>query len=82
MATTNIKLSFGFTDETTRDLNIGPFATNAAAVTGAKTNIMAFNSNDVNDVAGLILSDDGASCTGIVAASIITTNETEINLND
>lgn len=82
MATSELKLKFGYADETTRDVKIAPFATNAAAISGAKVNIMNFNANDVPSVAGLLLSDSGASCTGIVGASIITVNETEINLND
>lgn len=82
MATSDIKLTFGFEDETTRNLNIGPYATNAAALTGAKANIISFNANDLNSVKGLLLSDDGASCTGVIDAHIITVNETEINLND
>jgi len=81
-ATSDIKLTLGFTDDSTRNLNIGPFATDAAALTGAKANIMAFNDNDVTTIQGLILSDGGASCTGIVDAHIITVDETEINLND
>lgn len=82
MATSTMKLSFAFEDETKRDISFGPFATNAAAITGAKANIKAFNQNDVDAIAGLLLSDNGASCTGIAAASIVTVNETEINLND
>ena len=82
MATSDLKLTFGYEDETTRNLNIGPYATNAAALSGAKTNIISFNTNDLNSVKGILLSDNGASCTGIVDAHIITTNETEINLND
>ena len=82
MATSTIKLTFGFEDDTKRDLTLGPFATNSAAVTGAKANVKAFNEMDIPSIEGLILSDDGASCTGIAAASVITVNETEINLYD
>lgn len=81
-ATSDLKLTFGFEDESTRNLNIGPYSTNAAALSGAKANIISFNANDLNSVKGLILSDGGANCTGIVDAHIITVNETEINLND
>lgn len=82
MATSDLKLTFGYQDETTRNLNIGPYATNAAALSGAKANIISFNANELNSVKSILLSDSGASCTGIVDAHIITTNETEINLND
>lgn len=82
MATSEMKLTFGFGDDTKRDIKLAPFDPNSAAITGAKTNIMDFNENKLDAVKGLILSDDGESTTGIVAASIITVNETEINLND
>ncbi len=82
MATSNIKLTFGFADESTGNLNLGPYAETAAAVMGAKQNIIDFNTNSVDDIQSLILSESGASCTGIVDAHIITVEETEINLND
>lgn len=82
MATSTMKLTLGYGDENKRDISFGPFATTAAAITGAKANIKAFNQNDLPAVADLLLSDDGVSCTGIAAASILTVNETEINLND
>lgn len=80
--TSDIKLTLGYADETTRNLNIGPYAPNAAALNGAKANIISFNTNDLDAVKGLLLSDGGASCTGIVDAHIITVDETDINLND
>ena len=80
--TSNIKLTFGYADETKRDFTIGPFATNASAISGAKANIISFNENELDSVKNLLLSDDGATCTGIIAASIISVTETDINLND
>ena len=73
-----IKLTTAFADETTRDIEIGPLAVSAAAANTIRTRVKAFNPNDV---AGVYVSDGGASCTAITAASIITTDETEINLN-
>ena len=78
VSSAKIKLNFGFADDTERPIEIGPFAPTAGAVTNAKTNIKAF---DPADVAGLYLSDGGASCTGIVGATITKVSETEINLN-
>lgn len=75
--TSTIKMNFGFADDTNRSIELGPFAPTAAAVTNAKTNIKAF---DPNEVQGLYISEGGASCTGITAASVTTINETEINL--
>lgn len=73
-----IKLTTAFADNTTRDLEIGPLAVAAAGASTIRTRVKAFNPADV---AGLYVSDGGASCTAITAASIIVTNETEINLN-
>lgn len=81
-ATTEMKITFGFADETKRDLKIGPFKPTDAAISGMKTNIISFNSDDVDDIAGLLLSDGGASCTGIVAASYTNLEKRDINLND
>lgn len=81
-AISELKLTFGYADETKRDLKIGPFKPTDAAISGAKTNVMGFNANTIDDVKDLLLSDGGASCTGIIAAEINTVEETEINLND
>lgn len=78
----NLKLTFGYADEIKRDFIIGPFAQNATSISGAKAKIMDFNANQRDSVKTLLLSDDGAQCTGINAASIISVTETEINLND
>ena len=82
MATTSIlKVKTGFADESVREHEFGPFASSATAITNAKTNIATFNTN-INDIKNLYVSDSGASCTGIIAASITTSTETDINLND
>ena len=39
-AISELKLTFGYADETKRDLKIGPFKPTDAAVSGAKTNVM------------------------------------------
>ena len=78
MSKSYIKLTTKFADDTTRDLEFGPLATSAAVPATIKTRVKAF---DPADVAGIYISDGGSSCTAITAASIITTNETEINLN-
>lgn len=78
MSKATIKLTTAFADETTRDLEIGPLAVSAAGASTIKARVKAFNPADV---AGLYVSDGGATCTAITAASIIITNEREINLN-
>ena len=79
---TEMKLTFGFADETKRDLKIGPFKPTDAAISGLKANVIAFNDSAVATVSSLLLSDDGASCTGILAASYTTLEKRDINLND
>ena len=80
-AQATIKLTTAFADSETRVVEIGPFATTAAAVTNAKTNIATFNEN-ISDLAGLYISDGGANCTGITDAEVIVKSETVYNLND
>lgn len=78
MSKSIIKLTTGFADETTRDLELGPVDSDTAVADTIRARVKAF---DPDDVKNLYVSDGGASCTGIIAASIITTNEREINLN-
>lgn len=79
MAKATLNLTFSFADETTRKLELGALTVEAADVETIRTKVKAF---DPATVAGLYLSDGGATCTGISAANITITNETEINLND
>lgn len=44
-AYSNIELVFGFQDNTTKKVTIGPFATNSNALSGLKAKVMAFNAN-------------------------------------
>lgn len=73
-----VKLTTDFADETKRDLEFGPLATTAADVETIRTRVKNF---DPADVQGLYLSDGGATCTGISAASITVIGKREINLN-
>ena len=75
-----IKLTNSFADDTTRSLEIGPLASDSAAVTNVKTNINTVNQN-LSDIEDLYLSESGAKFTGITAASVVTSSEREINLN-
>ena len=80
-AQTEIKLTFNFEDETTRDIKLGPFDTDAAVVSAntLRTNVKAF---DTQAVKNAFVSETGASCMGIGGATIYQVSETEINLND
>ena len=77
-----IKLTSTFADESTRVLELGPFDASATSVTASnlRANVRTFNA-DIANIANLYLSDGGASCEGITAASIIVSTENEINLN-
>lgn len=77
---TSLKLKMAFADETARDIVFEPFAANAAAITNAKANIKALNTNP-SAIATLYLSDGGANFTGVSAATITVETENEINLN-
>ena len=79
-AQTTIKLVLAYSDGSTRPYEIGPLNPTSAAVTNAKTNILTFKSN-LASVANTLVSDTGAPCTGISVAQVITTSDTEINLN-
>lgn len=79
MIQATIKLTSTFADDTTRDLEIGPLAVSAATADDIRTRIKNFNPATIQ---GLYLSDGGATCTGITAASITVTNRTEIALNN
>lgn len=77
-STGKIKMVAQFADDTNREIELQPFAPTAAAITNAKTNIKAF---DPQSVKNLYISESGASCTGIVAATVTKITETDINLN-
>ncbi len=76
MATSAISLKNGFEDGTTRTLTFSPFATDAAAISNAKTNIIALNSTGINNLRGKYVSDNGNNFTGVKEATITTTNKT------
>ena len=78
-----INLTFGYADEAKRKFSVGPYPEMANSdLTVIKTAIKNFNATGVQDVADLILSDGGASCTGIVDAGVSMTDSRDINLND
>lgn len=78
-ATSDLKLTFNFADETARNLTLGSFATLTA--NDVRTRVKNFN-NNIASYGDLYLSDGGATCSGVTAATIVSTTETEINLND
>lgn len=84
MATkSEINLTFGYGDETTRKFSVGPYPEMASSdLSVVKAAVKNFNATGIAEVANIILSDGGSSCTGIVGAEVTTTNAREINLND
>ena len=79
MAKATVKITTSFADETKRDLEFGPLAVTAADIETIRSRVQGF---DPATVQGIYLSDEGSTCTGITAAHVIVSNETEINLND
>ncbi len=76
-----LKLTTSFADETTREVELGPFDASSTAVTNAKANIATFN-NNIEDLQGLYISEGNATCTGITAATVTIETDEPINLND
>ena len=76
--TVKFKVQSGFEDESTRDLEFGPFASGAVNSETLRTNAKNF---DVEAIQNYYTSDGGASFTGIVGVTIVETTENEINLN-
>ena len=78
-----INLTFGYADETKRNFSVGPYPEMADSdLAVIKAAVKNFNATGISDVANLILSDGGASCTGIADAGVTMTESREINLND
>lgn len=78
-----INLVFDYADQTSRKFVIGPYGTMTSSETAAvKASVKNFNSTELAEVAGLMLSVDGASCTGISAASITTKSTKDFNLGN
>lgn len=81
-AVATFDITFSFADETKRKVSLSPFNPDTFDSDTAKENIIKFNASDTATIAPLLLSDDGASCTGIVAAKVDIVDKRNINLND
>lgn len=79
MAYATLDFTFKFADNTTRRLSLAPFNPSELDGDTIKENIAAFNSGSgLATVANLWLSDDGASCTGIVDAYMDVIQKTNV----
>lgn len=76
--TVSFKIKNSFEDDTTRDLEFGPFSSGAINSETLRTNAKNF---DVDAIKNYYLSDDGASFTGIAAVTITELTETDIPLH-
>lgn len=75
MATTDVRYTLGFEDDTQQDVTIGPF--DPSKITGAvKTKTITFNNNFTSDTANLLLSKYGNKWRGIDRLRVITTEVT------
>lgn len=74
-----INLKFGFADDTDRAFELAGFDSDAAVVSPAtlKARIKNFDFSAFSDT---YISESGATCTGVTAATISKVTETEINL--
>lgn len=75
----SIKLVNQFADDSTRAIELGPIDVTSASFINAKTNIKAI---DPSAIASIYLSEEGASYTGVAAATLTEIETTEFNLND
>lgn len=76
MATTEVKYTAKFADDTTQDITIGTFATNYSGLSSIKNNVIAFNESFTTETGKLMTSKYGNDWVGISRARIITTNIT------
>lgn len=79
-STATVKLNFGFADDTDRKFELGGFDSDAA-VADADTLREKVKAFDPATLDGAFISEGGATCTGILAATIVKLSENEINLN-
>ena len=75
--TAELKIVNSFADDSSRDLkfSLNPDAVNIETI---RANVKAFNPATVKDI---YISEGCSSCTGIVAATVLETEKSEINLN-
>ena len=76
--TVTFKIQNNFADESTRNLEFGPFGDGVINSETLRTNAKTF---DVDAISNTYLSDSGAKFTGIGGVTIFETDEREINLN-
>lgn len=75
--TAELKIKSAFADDSARDLKF-PLNPNTVNIETIRANAKAF---DPAAVAGIYISEAGATCTGIAGATLFETDENEINLN-
>lgn len=75
--TAELKIKNGFADDSARDLKF-PLNPDTVNIETIRANAKAFNPAPI---ANIYISEGGASCTGIVGATLFETEENEINLN-
>lgn len=83
MSTTKNEINFTvtFSDETKKEYTFGPYDGSSTTLANAAAKIKTLNTK-IADWGGKLVSDGGAAATGITAASVVTTSEQVINLND
>lgn len=83
MVNSTYECTFAFDDRDERKVSIGNFPNaDAQAIADFKQRVKDFNASDTAAVASYFLSDNGASCTGIVNAAVTLTEKTVIYAKD
>ena len=76
-ATSTIKFTNSFADETKRTLEIGPFDAAKITLSDLRAKVRTLNANTAA-IENLYLSDGGAKFTGVEGVTILTDSETKI----
>lgn len=71
VSTTEIELTFGFSNGNTSKMSVGSYNTSDTSLTNLRTNILNWNS--LHCPTSDIVDSDGSSCVGITGATIINT---------
>ena len=77
-STTKFKIVNAFADDSTRDLEFGPFDSDTVNIETLRTAIKNFDAGAISDT---YIADSGSGFASIQAATVVEVTENEINLN-
>ncbi len=76
--TTKFKITNAFANDDKRELEFGPFASDTIVIETLRTKIKNFDASAISDT---YISEAGSPFASISAATVVTVEEEEINLN-